>query len=153
MDICLDPLFQDAGVVGFFKEKRSVQAEVDLYVTIFLKCALFKLCAKGDELDGLRAQDPGFIQIAFFRRHPKVPENVQFIGVIFMQELGRQRQALLGSGAVVKRLLEDNGLFAGNTAYCKIADAGMIGRERELLEYGKQPRKNFRLLKAGKPDT
>ena len=66
MDIGLDALFQDAGVVGFLKEKRSVQAEIDLDVAIFLKCSFFKLCAKGDELYGLRAQDPGFIQIAFF---------------------------------------------------------------------------------------
>jgi len=148
-----DPLFEDAGVVGFLKEKRSIQAEVHLYVAIFLKGSFFKLCAKGDELYGLRLQSPGFIQIALLRRYPKVPENVQFISIIFVQEFGRQCQALLGSGAVVKRLFEDNGLFPGNTAYCKITNARTIGRERELLEHGKQPGEHFRLPEAGKPDT
>src|ERR1700739_1162188 len=105
-------------------------------MAILLKCPFFKLSAEGDELNSLRAQDPGFVEITLLGRHPEVPEHVQFIRVIFMQEVGRQRQALLGSGAVVKRLLEDNGLFPGNTAYCKIPDAGTVGGERELLEHG-----------------
>src|SRR4029077_8620376 len=116
MDIGFDTLLQDAGEFSFLKEKWSVKAEVDLDVAIFLKRAIFKPRAKGDELYRLRAQDPGFVQIAFLCRDPEVPENVQLVSVIFMKKFGGKRQTLLGRGAMIKSLLEDDGLVPGDAA-------------------------------------
>src|SRR5689334_10609660 len=153
MDVGFDALLQDAGKFGFFKEKWSVKAKVDLDMAILLKRAFFKLRAESDELYGLRSQDPGFVQIAFLCGYPEVPENVQLVSIIFMKKFSRQRQTFLGSSAVVKSLLENDGLVPGDAADSEIAYAGVAGRKRELLEYREQPREHFLLLKAGKPDA
>jgi hypothetical protein len=68
-----------------------------------------------------------------------------------MKKFGGQRQTLFGSGAMVKSLLEDDGFVPGDAADGEIAYAGTLGRKRELLEHGEQPREHFLLLKAGEP--
>src|SRR5690242_3714344 len=146
MNVGLDALLQDAGEFCFLKEKWSVQTEIDLDVAIFLKRPLFKLRAKGDELYRLRAQDPGFVEVAFLCGNPQIPENVELVGIIFMKKFGGQLQTLLGSGPVVKRLLEYDGLVPGDAADGEIADAGTVGGERELLQHGEQPREHLLLL-------
>src|ERR1700732_2450600 len=110
MDIGLDALFQDSGVVSLLKKEWSVQAEIDQYVAVLLKSSFFELRTKDDDLHSLRTQDPGFIQVAFFSGYPKVPEYFQFVGVIFMQELASQQKSTFGISAVVKSFLEDDGL-------------------------------------------
>ncbi len=136
MDVGLDALLHLGSEFNLFVEERRVEPEVDLDVAILLVGRIVKLGAVGDELYFLGSQFPGLVQVAFLDRRPKVPEDFEFVGVVFVQEFLGQCQSALRIGAVVEGLFEEQGLIPRDAVYREISDSILLGGERELLQQG-----------------
>jgi hypothetical protein len=92
-------------------------------------------------------------EIALLDGDPQVPQDVHFVGVVFMGELAGHGQGALGISGIVEGLLKNNRLIPGDAAYGQIAHAASLAGKRELLQHRKQARHHLLLMEAGKPDT
>src|SRR5438105_3700219 len=114
---------------------RSVHAKVDLHVSVLLVCAGFKLFSESVKRDRLRTHDPGLVEVALFLRYPDVPEGLEFIPIVFMQELAGALDRLFRPGAEVIALFEETRLAEGDRMDRKISDTRHRLRKRKLLHH------------------
>src|SRR5947207_6800524 len=95
-------------------EVRRVHAEVDLHVSVLLVRAIFEFFSEGVERNRLRTHHPSFVEVALLLRYPDVPQRLELISVILVQEVARALDGLFRTRTEVITLFKDARLAARN---------------------------------------